>query len=55
MLFDQKRTWMEAKVLCEQDGAELASIRNELEWQFVKGWWLFKKIVIIIIIKIMIE
>jgi len=34
---DKKRTWMDAKSLCQQDGAELASIRNSLEWQYVKG------------------
>jgi len=34
---DTKRSWMEAKVRCERDGAELASIRNDSEWQFVKG------------------
>ena len=33
-----------------QEGGELASIRNDEEWQFVKGWWIFEKIVIIIII-----
>jgi len=34
---DKMRTWVEAKSLCQQDGAELVSIRNDKEWQFVKG------------------
>jgi len=37
MLLDKTRTWMEAKARCKQDGGELASIRNDREWQFVKG------------------
>ena len=29
--------WDDAKLKCESEGAELASIRTSQEWEFIKG------------------